>query len=92
MLVDFPPLPFSTAGHYKLSNFVEPLAYLMRLAQDVFLMDPKISGFLPRCAYFSGFKGFSKNGKKVNEIAKTEATVTSREKNCYLFWGLPEVP
>ena len=40
-------------------------------------MDPKFSGFFRRCAYFSGFKRFSKNGQKVNEMAKTEATVTS---------------
>ena len=47
-------------------------------------MDPKFSGFFPRCAYFSGFKRFSKNGQKVNEMAKTEATVTSGVKNWYI--------
>ena len=49
-------------------------------------MDPKFWGFLPRCAYFSGFKRFSKNRQKVNEMAKTEATVTSGVNNWYTIF------
>ena len=62
--------------------------------QNIFLMDSKFSGFSPRCAYSSDFKRFSKNGQKVNEMAKTEATVTSGVKNWYIiiFLGVPEVP
>ena len=43
------------------------------------------SAIKPRCAYFSGFKRFSKNRRKVHEMAKTEATVTSGVKNWYII-------
>ena len=44
------------------------------------------SAIKPRCAYFSGFKRFSRNGQKVNEKVKTEATVTSEVKNWYIIF------
>ena len=37
-----------------------------------------------RCGYFSGFKRFSKNRQKVNEMAHLEATVASGVKNWYI--------
>ena len=46
------------------------------MGSKYFLMDSKFSEFSPRCAYFFGFKRFSKNGQKVNDMDKTEATVT----------------
>ena len=52
------------------------------------------SAIKPRCAYFFGFKRFSKNHQKVNEMAHLEATVASALKNWYInffFWGL-QVP
>ena len=51
-----------------------------------FLMASKFSGFSPRCAYFFGFKRFSKNGKKVNDMDTTEAKVSSRVKNLYIYF------
>ena len=42
------------------------------------------SAIKPRCAYFSGFKRFSKNRQKVNEMTPTEATVASGVKNWYI--------
>ena len=67
---------------------------ILDMGQNIFLMDPIFSGFSPRCAYFSDFKRFSKNDQKVNEIAQTEAIVTSGVKNWYiiLFSWVPEVP
>ena len=57
---------------------------VLEMGSNHFLMDSKFSEFSPRCADFSGFKRFSKNGLKVNEMAKTEATVTSGVKNWYI--------
>ena len=42
------------------------------------------SAIKPRCAYFSGFKRFSKNRQKVHEMTPTEATVASGVKNWYI--------
>ena len=44
------------------------------------------SAIKPRCAYFFGFKRFSKNRQKVHKMAKTEATVTSGVKNWYIIF------
>ena len=43
-----------------------------------------------RCGYFWGFKRFSKNRQKVNEMAHLEATVASALKNWYInfFFGV----
>ena len=54
------------------------------MGSNHFLMDSKFSEFSPWCAYFSGFKRFSKNGQKVNIMARTEATVTCGVKNWYI--------
>ena len=53
-------------------------------AQIFFLMDSNYSKFSPRCAYFFGFKRFSKNRQKVNIMANTEATVASSVKNWHV--------
>ena len=49
-------------------------------------MDSKFSEFSPRCAYFFGFKRFSKSDQKVNEMVKMEATVTSGVTNWYIMF------
>ena len=52
------------------------------------------SAIKPRWAYFFGFKRFSKNRQKVNEMAHLEATVTSALKNWYInyFYRYLQVP
>ena len=67
-----------------LAKFHAGLTYFHNFSMDFLKIVIFRSAIKPRCAYFSGFKRFSKNRQKVNEMAQTEATVASAVKNWYI--------
>ena len=67
-----------------LAKFHAGLTYLNTFSMDFLKIVIFRSAIKPRCAYFFGFKRFSKNRQNVHKMAQTEATVTSAVKNWYI--------
>ena len=70
-----------------LAKFHAGLTYFHNVSMEILKIVIFRSAIKPRCAYFFGFKRFSKHRQKVNKMAKTEATVTSGVKNWYIIFS-----